>query len=266
MLEESRRNELELAAKNRELERATRLKSEFLANMSHELRTPLNAIIGYCEILDEEADHVDPVALRSDLARVLRSSRHLLALIDDVLDLSRIEAERLVLDPQPFAVAQLAAEVVSAVEPIAKDRRNTVELAVAPEVGAMTSDPVRVRQCLLNLLSNACKFTEAGVVRLDVRREAGTVVFTVADTGIGMTPEQMENLFHPFTQADPSTTRRFGGTGLGLALTQRLCQRMGGEVGVSSVAGEGSVFTVRLPDRPLPSRATATPVPPRSPT
>ena len=262
----------EIEAKSRELEVASRHKSEFLANMSHELRTPLNAIIGYSEMLQEEAEDQHAESFIPDLRRIHAAGKHLLELINDVLDLSKIEAGKMELYLEPFEVAPLVRDVAAVLEPLAQKNANRVEVECPPDVGAMRADLTKLRQALFNLLSNACKFTERGTVSLAVTRQASaegdTIVFAVSDTGIGMTPEQMTRLFEEFGQADASTTRRYGGTGLGLALSRRLCRMMGGDITVTSEAGRGSTFTIRLPAEvtetkrePLPRRPRATPAP-----
>jgi PAS domain S-box-containing protein len=233
-------------------EEANTAKSRFLANMSHELRTPLNAIIGYAEMLEEEAQALpDGVDLVPDLQRIRSSGKHLLALINDVLDLSKIEAGKMELYLETFDVATVVGDVVSTIHPLAERNGNQLQLSWGNAVGSMRADLTRVRQVLLNLLSNSCKFTQGGTVNVDVFRETGsagdTVVFRVADTGIGMTQAQIGKLFQAFTQADLSTTRKYGGTGLGLAISRRFCQMMGGDVHVDSQFGRGSTFTVRLP-------------------
>jgi signal transduction histidine kinase/CheY-like chemotaxis protein len=224
---------------------ANRSKSQFLANMSHELRTPLNAIIGYSEMLRD--DVTDPTA-QSDLSKIEASGKHLLSLINDVLDLSKIEAGRMELHHERFDVAEVCREMAATLAPLLEKNGNALEIDVSEDVGTLWSDVVRVRQVLLNLLSNAAKFTERGRITLRVRREPAGVTFAVADTGIGIAPEALARLFQPFTQADGSTTRRFGGTGLGLALVRHFARLLGGEVTAESTPGEGSTFTLRLPD------------------
>jgi signal transduction histidine kinase/CheY-like chemotaxis protein len=241
----------ELEAKSRQLEVASRHKSEFLANMSHELRTPLNAIIGYSEMLQEEAEDQHAEAFVPDLQRIHSAGKHLLELINAVLDLSKIEAGKMELYLESFEVAPLVRDVAAVLEPLAQKNANRLEVRCAPDVGAMRADLTKLRQALFNLLSNACKFTERGVVSLAVTREAtadgAIVMFAARDTGIGMTPAQLARLFEEFGQADASTTRRYGGTGLGLALSRRLCRMMGGDITVASEPGRGSTFTIRLP-------------------
>ncbi len=241
----------EIEDKSHQLAVASQHKSQFLANMSHELRTPMNAIIGVGEMLLEDAralgrdDEIEP------LERILRAARHLLALINDILDLSKIEAGKMMLYPESFAVAPLVEEVAGTVRSLAEKNGNALEVECGSDVGTMRADLTRVRQALLNLASNAVKFTEKGRVRITARRVrdgAGeAIVFEVADTGIGMTPEQVARLFQDFTQADASTTRRYGGTGLGLAISRRFCRMMGGDITVESAPGRGSTFTIRLP-------------------
>jgi signal transduction histidine kinase len=263
LLSEQRRHAAHLLALKDEAEAASRAKSAFLANMSHELRTPLNAILGYSEILQEEAREQGLTRMVPDLDRVASAGRHLLALISNVLDLTKIEAGRMDIEPQPVEVSALVAEVIPLVMPLLGANRNQLDVICAPDLGAITADPVKLRQSLLNLLANAAKFTEGGLVRLRVyrtpaadeanpqarlaSRQAAWMVFEVQDSGIGMSPEQLARLFEPFTQADVSTTRRYGGTGLGLALTKRFCQLMGGDVRAESALGQGSTFTIRLP-------------------
>lgn len=241
----------EIRQKSVQLEAASELKSQFLANMSHELRTPLNAIIGVTEMLLEDARDLNREDEIEPLQRVLRAGKHLLELINDILDLSKIEAGKMDLHPENFRIAPVAGDVAKTIETLAGRNGNTIVLDCPPETGAMRADPMRVRQVLLNLMSNANKFTEKGHVSLTVRRETRDqrdwIVMAVKDTGIGMTPEQLSRLFHDFVQADASTTRRYGGTGLGLAISRRLCHMMGGEITVTSEPGRGSTFVVTLP-------------------
>ena len=239
----------EIQDKSHQLEMASQHKSQFLANMSHELRTPLNAIIGVSEMLREDAE-----ALKQDtepLDRVLGAGRHLLALINDILDLSKIEAGRMELQLEPFALAPLIANVVKTIEPLAAKNANQVAVQCDAGIGTLHADQMRLRQALLNLMSNANKFTDHGTITIDARqRQEGSrdwVTIAVADTGIGMTTEQMGRLFQEFSQADASTTRKYGGTGLGLAISKRFCQMMGGDIAVESAPGHGSTFTIRLP-------------------
>jgi signal transduction histidine kinase/DNA-binding response OmpR family regulator len=248
---ERRRAEEEVLNAREAAESANRTKSLFLANMSHELRTPLNAILGYSEMLHEEAVERELVEFAADLNRIGTAGKHLLALINDILDLSKIEAGKMELFLESFDLVELIHEVTTTLLPMVRTNGNTLVVKLAPGLGVMHADQMKVRQGLFNLLSNADKFTHDGTVTVDARRERMDgrewVVFQVTDTGIGMDAGQIVKLFQDFTQADASTTRRFGGTGLGLALTRRFCQMMGGDVTVRSVAGEGSVFTIKLP-------------------
>ena len=239
----------EIQEKSRQLAEASQHKSQFLANMSHELRTPLNAIIGVSEMLREDAE-----ALKQDvepLDRVLGAGRHLLALINDILDLSKIEAGRMELQLEDFALAPLIEGVVKTIEPLAAKNENRVAVSCDAAIETLHVDEMRLRQTLLNLMSNANKFTERGTISVDARQrqENGRdwITIAVADNGIGMTPEQMGKLFQEFSQADASTTRKYGGTGLGLAISKRFCQMMGGDITVESEPGKGSTFTIRLP-------------------
>ncbi len=236
-----------------EAEGANRAKSLFLANMSHELRTPLSAIIGYAEMLVEEVeDGAGPDEVVRDIRKVETNARHLLGLINDVLDLSKVESGRMETFAEGFDVADMVREVAATAEALVRKKDNRLEVRLAGDVGAMHSDITRLRQILLNLLSNAAKFTEGGLITLSASREPGPegadwMVFSVADTGLGMSEEQMARLFQRFQQADASTTRRFGGTGLGLSLTRAFGELLGGEVGVRSAPGAGSTFLVRVP-------------------
>jgi signal transduction histidine kinase len=239
----------ELGRLYQQLELASKHKSQFLANMSHELRTPLNAIIGVTEMLREDAE-----ALKQDiepLDRVLGAGRHLLALINDILDLSKIEAGRMELNLETFALAPLIEEVVKTIEPLATKNGNQVAIHCDAALGMIHADQMRLRQALLNLMSNANKFTEKGTVSIAPRQkqEKGRdwITLSVADTGIGMTPEQMGKLFQEFSQASSKTASKYGGTGLGLAISKRFCQMMGGDITVESEVGRGSTFTIRLP-------------------
>ena len=241
----------EIEDKSRQLAVASQHKSQFLANMSHELRTPLNAIIGVTEMLQEDARDLNREDEIEPLTRVLNAGRHLLALINDILDLSKIEAGKMDLHLEEFGIDSLIDDVVKTIETLAAKNKNTVVVERTARIGVMQADQTRVRQALLNLLSNANKFTEGGAVtvRPERNREAGRdwITIAVSDTGIGMTPEQMGKLFKEFSQADSSTTRKYGGTGLGLAISRRFCQLMDGEITVESELGRGSTFTIRLP-------------------
>jgi PAS domain S-box-containing protein len=232
-------------------EAANLAKSTFLANMSHELRTPLNAIIGYSEMLLEEVEDPGAADLRSDLQKIRNAGKHLLQLINDVLDLSKIEAGKMALSLETFAIVSLLRDIVTTTQPLAEQRANTLRVRCPDDLGSMHADLPKVRQVLLNLLSNACKFTEHGTITLaaarNMRDGVPWITFRVTDTGIGMSAAQMRYLFQPFVQADASTTRKYGGTGLGLAISQRFCQMLGGEITVESTVGQGSTFTVKLP-------------------
>ncbi len=243
---------------------ANRAKSAFLANMSHELRTPLNAIIGYSEMLQEEAVDTGHESFGPDLDKILSAGRHLLGLINDVLDISKIEAGKMEVFPERFDVAQLVRDTLATVQPLVAKRGNRLEVCDLNRLGTMRSDLTKARQILFNLLSNAAKFTERGTVRFEVNRErvvgADWLEFRVIDTGIGMTREQLESIFEAFSQADASISRNYGGTGLGLAITRRFCVLLGGEVAVKSESGRGSEFTVRLPAE-LPEREATSEAP-----
>jgi signal transduction histidine kinase/CheY-like chemotaxis protein/ligand-binding sensor domain-containing protein/protocatechuate 3,4-dioxygenase beta subunit len=261
----------EIEAKNLQLEKArqaadeaNRTKSQFLANMSHELRTPMNAIIGYSEMLQEEAEDLGQKNFIPDLQRIHGAGRHLLGLINDILDLSKVEAGKMTLYLEDFDVRRLVDEVAATVQPLVTKNSNRLEVNCPANLGAMHADVTKVRQTLFNLLSNANKFTSEGLIRLSVKRAdwqretkaeaplpdpASRLMFQVQDTGIGMTAEQMTKLFEAFQQADASTTRKYGGTGLGLAISRKFCRLMGGDITVQSEAGKGSTFTVTLPQR-----------------
>jgi signal transduction histidine kinase/CheY-like chemotaxis protein len=250
---ERRRAEEEAAKAKEASELANRTKSLFLANMSHELRTPLNAIVGYSEMLQEEAAQQKLDSFGADLEKINASGRHLLALINDILDLSKIEAGKMELFLESFDLNTLVDEVASTIKPMVEKNSNKLNIELAPDLDGMHADQVKVRQALFNLLSNAAKFTHEGSITLKAEKQrmdgSEWVVFQVTDTGIGLSAEKIVRLFQDFTQADASTTRKFGGTGLGLALTRRFCQMMGGDVTVRSVPDEGSTFTIKLPAR-----------------
>jgi signal transduction histidine kinase len=240
----------EIQDKNRQLAEASEHKSQFISSVSHELRTPLNAIIGLTDMLVTNAARFGTEKAKEPLQRVNRAGTHLLGLINQVLDLSKIEAGKLELNPQTVQLAPLIEEVVGTARELAEQNKNRLVVDAQEHLGALTVDPMRLRQILLNLLSNACKFTKAAEVKLAARKVSNGssfVEFVVSDTGIGMTAEQQAKLFEEFSQADASTAQRFGGTGLGLAITRKLARMMGGDVTVASEPGKGSMFTVRLP-------------------
>jgi signal transduction histidine kinase/CheY-like chemotaxis protein len=232
-------------------EEANRAKSTFLANMSHELRTPLNAIIGYSEMLEEETRDSGNVENVQDLKKIQGAGKHLLALINDVLDLSKIEAGKMGLHLETFEVSQVIDEMVTTLQPAAAKNSNSIRVQLGENVGAMRADITKVRQILFNLLSNACKFTDHGTISLNVDQlkveGRNWIQFQVSDTGIGISATQKENLFKEFAQADSSIARKYGGTGLGLAITHRFVQLMKGKISVESEAGQGATFTVQLP-------------------
>ena len=234
-----------------EAEEANRTKSEFLANMSHELRTPLNAIIGYSEMLQEDVAGLENEEFEEDLERINGAGKHLLGLINDVLDISKIEAGAMDIYLETFPLEPMIQDVVTTMRPLVEKNSNTLEVDCPGSVGSIHADTTKVRQGLFNLLSNASKFTEQGTISLNISRETREgqdwINFSVADTGIGMTEEQMGKLFEAFTQAEASTSRRYGGTGLGLAITRHFCEMMGGTVLVESELGKGSTFTMKLP-------------------
>jgi signal transduction histidine kinase len=255
LLTELRARTAELEDKSRQLAVASEHKSQFVANMSHELRTPLNAIIGLTEMMVSNPTRFGTEKAAEPLRRVHRAGAHLLGLINQVLDLSKIEAGKLELSPEVVELAPLIDEIVDAAGQLAAQNKNQLVVEGRENIGQLIVDPMRLRQILLNLLSNACKFTKDGEVALRLRKVAdgrNWIEFAVSDTGIGMTAEQQAKLFEEFTQADSLTARRFGGTGLGLAITRKLAHMMGGDVTVASELGKGSVFTVRLPGDATP--------------
>jgi signal transduction histidine kinase/DNA-binding response OmpR family regulator len=245
----------EVEEKGHQLEIASSHKSQFLANMSHELRTPLNAVIGVTEMLLEDANDLKRDDEIEPLSRVLNAARHLLALINDILDLSKIEAGRMELNIESVAITPMINDLVSTIEPLANKNGNQIVLDLQSDINLVRADPMRLRQALLNLASNANKFTEKGAITIRVRRltidRVPWIEFAVSDTGIGMTHEQVSRLFQDFVQVDASSTRKYGGTGLGLAISRRLARLMGGDILVESVQGQGSTFTIRLPDAAL---------------
>jgi PAS domain S-box-containing protein len=255
-----RRRAADLSREKEAAEAANKAKSNFLANMSHELRTPLNAIIGYSEMLQEMASDDGHDEYQGDLRKIHSAGQHLLELINDVLDISKIEAGKMDLYIESFSLDQTIVEVQGVADPLARKNSNQLVIHKPAELGMIRADATKVRQCLLNLLSNACKFTSNGTVRLDATNEDGWITFEVSDTGIGMTKEQMGKLFRAFQQADSSTTRKFGGTGLGLAISRRFCQLMNGDITVRSEPGQGTTFTMRIPvevvPRPLEGEST----------
>ncbi|MFN3927168.1 MAG: ATP-binding protein [Pseudanabaenaceae cyanobacterium] len=259
-LMQRRRDEEAIRTMNEELARArdaaleaSRAKSTFVANMSHELRTPLNAILGYSQMLIEDATELGLTQFVEDLQKIQSSGKHLLSIINDILDLSKIEAGKMEIYPEEFAVGRVVRDVTDALEPLLQRNNNTLLLDCPDTIGTMYTDQMRLRQCLWNLLGNACKFTQDGIVTLRVvpvnHQGEPWLDFIVSDTGIGMTEEQLGKLFTIFSQGDSSTTRKYGGTGLGLAITKRLCQIMGGRISVQSELGVGSTFTLSLPVR-----------------
>jgi len=240
----------EIQDKSRQLAGASEHKSQFVASMSHELRTPLNAIIGLTEMMVTNATRFGTEKAQEPLQRVNRAGTRLLGLINQVLDLSKIEAGKLEFNPQTVQLAPLINEVIGTAGQLAEKNKNRLVVDAQENLGVLTVDPMRLRQILLNLLSNACKFTKQGEVKLQARKVANGgngIELAVVDTGIGMTAEQQARLFEEFSQAEAATARRFGGTGLGLAITRKLARMMGGDVTVTSEQGKGSVFTVRLP-------------------
>jgi signal transduction histidine kinase len=232
-------------------EESNRAKSAFLATMSHELRTPLNAIIGYSEMLYEDALAAGETTMTEDLGKVLFSARHLLSLISDILDLSRIEAGEMTVFPELVTASSLLGEVLPTAEILVKRNGNVLQTGSAMWDGKLLVDPTRFRQCLLNLVSNACKFTENGRIAIDVQQvdQDGKpwVLWSISDTGVGISPEGLTRLFHTFSQVDSSSTRKHGGSGLGLAISQQLCHSMGGRITVESEPGVGSTFTIHIP-------------------
>ncbi|MBL8112250.1 MAG: hypothetical protein JNK60_05160, partial [Acidobacteria bacterium] len=233
----------------REAEDANAAKSAFLANMTHELRTPLNAILGYSEMLEESAAEAGHGQYLGDLEKIRTAAEHQLALVNGILDLSKIEAGRMDLHVETFEAEKLVLEAAAIVQPLVGKRGNRLVVDCAADLGQLSTDETKLRQSLFNLLSNAAKFTQKGTITLRAEGDTERVVFTVSDTGIGMTPEQLSRLFTPFVQASAETSKTYGGTGLGLALTKRFAELMGGTVSAASRSGEGTTFTLRIPRR-----------------
>jgi signal transduction histidine kinase/DNA-binding response OmpR family regulator/HAMP domain-containing protein len=259
---ELRQRNLELERAREQSEVANRTKSQFLANMSHELRTPLNAIIGYSEILQEDASDNGQESLIPDLKKIEAAGRHLLGLINDILDLSKVEAGKMDAFIEQVDISSLLNEVKTIIAPLAAKNGNRLELKLPQSLGTMSTDRTKLKQCLLNVLSNASKFTDNGKLTLVVEHLPANppmVEFTISDTGIGMTTEQLGHLFQAFSQADASTTKKFGGTGLGLVITRHFCRLLGGDITVASRAGEGSTFTIRLPKETVAADRTPSP-------
>lgn len=240
-------NNIELAVARDSEKDANKSKSQFLANMSHELRTPLNAIIGYSELLEEDCDDGENTSAKKDLVKIQTAAKHLLNLINEILDLSKIEAGQMALYIEDLDVADLIKEVTSVVKPLVEEKGNHFVIQCSDTLGLIRSDSVKLRQVLFNLLSNSAKFTERGYINLRVIMDDSWLVITISDTGIGMSDQQLTRLFKPFVQADDSTTRKYGGTGLGLAISKQYCEMMGGSISVKSTDGKGSTFTVRIP-------------------
>jgi len=240
-------------------EEANRAKSVFLANMSHELRTPLNAIIGYSEMLEEEAEDMGEESFINDLSKIKKAGKHLLGLINDILDISKIEAGRMELYIEEIDIQAMIMDIVNTVSPLIERNNNHVQVNCSSDIGKMKADLTKLRQNLFNLMSNASKFTQNGLITVTVLRKEEWIYFQIRDTGIGMSSEQLQKIFKPFTQADGSTTRKYGGTGLGLSITQHFCRMMGGDITAKSLIGRGSTFIMRLPTEVVASDANQDP-------
>jgi signal transduction histidine kinase len=242
------KRERELSQAKEEAESANRAKSDFLSNMSHELRTPLNAIIGYAELMREEAADRDDDSLTNDLTKVRNAGKHLLGLISDILDLTKIEVGKMEVNLERVDLAALISDTADATRPLVTAHQNVLEISNTSIVSEIEADTQKLRQCLLNLLSNAAKYTKNGVVRLEVKEASpGWISFAVWDTGIGMSVEQMSKIFDPFTQGDATTAKKYGGTGLGLSISKNFVELMGGYLNVESTPGRGSRFTISMP-------------------
>jgi signal transduction histidine kinase len=238
-------------------EEANRVKGRFLASMSHELRTPIGGILGYADIIKDQVEEIGHAEMLPDLGKIEGAARHLLNVINDILDFSKVEAGKMTLFVEEFDLATIVRDVEGTVQPLVARRSNTLEVRCAADLGAVRNDQTRVRQVLLNLLSNASKFTEDGRIVLDARRAKNgdgeeRILLSVSDSGIGMTPEQLQKLFQAFTQAESSTAKKYGGTGLGLALCRQFCRMMGGDITVESELGKGTTFTADVPAMVVP--------------